>query len=309
MQTATDWPTTRWELSAPESYVLLHGVDQSGAEPFKLAVMELVARQSLAIADVETRSFFGRIRHTSVLTSGAKGAAPAEASLAAVWQLFQSVPLKVFPNGTSGIAVADFAQAAQRRYQPLSRYAVQDVVPTLLIRGLLRREERRVLFLFSTMKYVLTPEGSAARADLERRIDLGQAQLPGWAQSDPNRALMYAGLAGASLLLMPMVFPELGDLHRRLRESASGSDSGTSIMASNTPDGDDDLVPDESLSVDPLGAELAALDLGSFDFGGIDFGAFADMDATFSAIDSGVDSGGGDGGGDGGGGDGGGGGD
>jgi hypothetical protein len=32
------WPTTTWELPAPESYVLLHAVDRPDTEPFKLAV-------------------------------------------------------------------------------------------------------------------------------------------------------------------------------------------------------------------------------------------------------------------------------
>ena len=44
-----EWPATRWQLSAPESFVLRNGPNASGREAFKLGLMELVGRGVLAL--------------------------------------------------------------------------------------------------------------------------------------------------------------------------------------------------------------------------------------------------------------------
>jgi hypothetical protein len=48
-----------WPLSAPESYVLLHGPRAKGVEAFKRGLLELVARDVLT---VETRDRRGLLR-------------------------------------------------------------------------------------------------------------------------------------------------------------------------------------------------------------------------------------------------------
>ena len=44
---------------------------------------------------------------------------------------------------------------------------------------------RKVLGIFPTRRYVLTPDGQAARADLRNRMELGQTNLRGWVHDCP----------------------------------------------------------------------------------------------------------------------------
>jgi hypothetical protein len=182
-----------------------------------------------------------------------------------------------------------------------------------------------VLWIFPTTRNVLTRAGESARSELQRWMDVGAERLSTWSDSDPSQGMAYAGMAGASLLLMPELFPDL----RRLREQTRIGDAdsvgyvGGPIITSDT--GDDRHHTDPSHDpgdldtggIDPGGLtigglELPSFDLSGFDFGSLDFSSFDALDSAMSAIDSAVDSGGGGdgggGGGDGGGGDGGGGG-
>ena len=270
MQPASEsstWPTTRWELASPESYVLLHGADRLDGEPFKLAVLELVGRRALKLVEVEESGLFGMRNRVSVLATGTEPKRQPERSLAAVQEIFELTPLHGFSDGTVGVAVRDFAKVAQRRYNPISQYGQLEILPTLLERGYLVYEKRKILGIFPTGRYVVTPSGLAARDDLQRRIELGQANLPGWVQNDPNHAMLYIALAGSSLFLAPMLFGDIGEL----------------------------------AAVDP--AVAGGLDPAAFDLGGLDLESLAGLDSAFDAMDSGLDSGlgGGDGGFDGGG--------
>jgi len=125
---------------------------------------------------------------------------------------------------------------------------------------------------------VITSAGQAARADLERWLADGQDRFPDWAANDPQRAMAFAAGAGAALLLMPALFPEL----RRLRMDSNddGGLAATAVLYGAT-----------------AGADFSDFDTTTFDFGSIDLGALDSMDSAMSAIDSAVDAGGSDGGG------------
>jgi uncharacterized membrane protein YgcG len=258
------WSTNCWEPSAPESYVLLHGVDRPDAQPFKLAITELVARGALKLLEIEEPGVFGMRRKISVLTEGDDRKLITEQSLAAVQRVLGEARLSTFSDGTVGTTVEDLAVAAQRHYKPLSAYATDEVLPTLIDRGYYAKETRRILGIFPSTRYVLTPSGQAARADLQQRMDVGQADFHGWARNEPNNALLYMGVMGSSFLLMPMLFADV-----------------------------------ENLSGLPPGG----FDVSGFDLGALNVSAFDGLDAALGAIDAGVDSGvgGGDGGGWGGG--------
>ena len=43
------WGESRWELTAPESYVLVYGPKSGGSRVFKLALMQLVAGKCLTV--------------------------------------------------------------------------------------------------------------------------------------------------------------------------------------------------------------------------------------------------------------------
>jgi hypothetical protein len=142
----------------------------------------------------------------------------------------------------------------------------------------MRPEEVRRARMFRRRQYALTTAGRDAAAELDEWLRVGRDRVEGWARNESQRALAYAGGAGAAILLMRELYPEFDQIGKRI----------------------------------VTGAEPGVFDFGAFwgaDAG--DAGAFDAFD-SFDGIDAGVDAGagwGGDGGGgNGGGGDGGGGG-
>jgi len=227
--------------------------------------------------------------------------------------MFELTPLHSFSDGTVGVAVRDFARSAQRRYNPISQYAQLEVLPTLLERGYFIYEKRKILGIFPTGRYVLTPAGLVAREDLQQRIEVGQANLPGWVQNDPNHAMLYLGLAGSSLFLAPMLFGDIGELHHRQTETAYAAPAIADPDARAHPESTID--PSQLAGIDPNAA--ASLDLAALDLGALDLESLAGLDSAFEAMDTdlaadsgwgggdgdaggGADFGGGDGGGGGG---------
>src|SRR5205823_10670375 len=126
-----------------------------------------------------------------------------------------------------GVAIGDLARAAASHYQSLERYVRRDVLPALIERGLYEARQERVLWIFPTTKYVLTPSGESARAELQQWLDVGGQRFSTWASNEPSQALAYAGMAGAALLLMPSLFPDL----RRLRDPSRGAESDAGLYA------------------------------------------------------------------------------
>lgn len=209
-------PTNPWKLTAPDSYILLHGPDAGGGEPLRFGLLELIARRLLAIYEVEERSFFGP-RRTSVLVDGVETDEPLERPLEAVRSIFQRLQPYTYTDGTVGVPVAEFAQAAQQLYHPPSRFAAEEVLPGLIRRGLYAREAHKGLWIFPATRLVLTPAGRAARAELADIMALGEREIPGWAERDRNSGLAYLAMAGAAALLLPQLYPEF-------REIGSGSE-------------------------------------------------------------------------------------
>lgn len=312
--TPTGWPTTPWELTAPESYVLLNGPSASGAEALKLAALELVARGLLRIVEAEEVGPFGSQRPARVLVRARGARPPTTPVLASVWTLYTGIPPRTFGEGIEGVPIDELAREAQSRYKPLRRFVERVIMSNLIERGLYTYEQYRIFWFFPASRLVLSPAGAAARADLEERLAMARAQFGGWATADPARALAFAGLAGAALLLAPSLYPDLQRLGHQ--QPASTTDSGFVPAATTINSDDRSPEPDQA----PLESEqtMPHLDLTGFDPTGggftFDLGALDSLDSAFSAIDLAVDSSGGDAGaadsgsgGDGGGGDGGGG--
>ena len=310
----TTQAATAWQLSAPESFVLLNGPSADGAEAFKLGVLELVTRKALKIVHVEESGMFGRRKQTAVLVEGSGGSVPDGRALRSIWELYQQQKQRTFKDGTVGVPVADLAGAASRRFKTLGKYVEQEVLPPLVDQGLYAREERRTLGIFRSTRHTLTPDGEAARDDLRSRMTLAEQEFAGWVRTDPTRAMAFAGLAGAALLLMPALYPELQQMAGLLRPGDSEGDDVDDAEDDDTEVGAAggeglDLASADAGGLDSGGLDLGGADLGGFDMGtlsSLDFSAFDSIDDAFSAIDAGVDSadgdsGGGDGGGDGGG--------
>ena len=240
--------TGRWDLTAPESGVLLNGAGAS-TQPFKLALTELLMRGALKI--IESK---GHFRSKTVLVAdGPRPEAPTEPALTPVWNLYKASKAKTTKDGT-GVPVQELAVAAKNMFGAVGNYAARTVAPLLQERGLMEWHAKKVLFIFNSGSWVLTPAGETKKAELQHVLDDGKANMPQWVAGDAAQAAAFLGAAGAAILLEPKLFPQL----KQLKE-----------------------VPD----VDFDGADFDTdFDLSSFD----------SMDSAFDAIDSSVDAGGSD---------------
>lgn len=269
------WRGSHWELTAPESYVLVYGPKAGGSRPFKLALMELVAGKCLTLTNAEDSVLFGLWKsRVALLTPGAKHRSPGSRSLSALLDLLDEMSPRTTRAGNVGIPVAKFARKARRKYGWLGGYAETEVMPGLVSRGFYERQEQLGF-------WKITRAGKAARTELERNLAThGRERLSLWVDDDPAQALAFLGIAGSSSLLMEELHPDV----RRLRERRQ-TEVGPYLGAEGGAEGDD---PEAG-----WGDTLGDLDLGALDLDR--------LDGALSAIDAAVGSGGGgDGGGSGG---------
>ena len=198
----SDWPSTRWRLTAPESYVLQAPRQPSGAEALKLGLRELVLRRALYVERLETAGFLRRGRPQTVLRLGTAVTEPALAPLLEVHARARQ------RGGLDGVLVEDFARAARRRFgRSLAGYVNDHVYPSLAQRGLVRpKEAQRPACCGAPRAH---PAGEEAAAELDEWLRVGREHVERWTAESPERALAYAGGAGAAILLMPDLYPRV----------------------------------------------------------------------------------------------------
>jgi hypothetical protein len=247
--------TSRWELTAPESWALMNGIGAS-TQPFKLALTELLMRGALKIIESKGR-FRGK---TVLLTDGPKAQPPSEPVLAPIWELYRGSKTKTTDQGT-GVEVKELAKSAQSKLGGVSGYVAKYVAPQLRDRGLIEWRAKKVLFVFNSGKWELTPAGEAQKAELQRILDEGRSSMEGWVSNDPTRAVAYMGTAGAAILLAPMLFPQLRQL----------TDISTTDLDFDFSDSDFDIGSLESID-SAFDAIDSSVDSGSSDSGGSDSG-------------------------------------
>lgn len=282
LETPVPGLTPRWQLSAPESYVLLHGPRAGSVEAFKKGLLELIARGVIGFKPYSIRVWPWFTSQEALLVSGSNDLTAIQAAppLRRIYDLYLHATA-ASPWGSP--RVRDLGCSARTLEMPLKTYARRVVIPSLLERGLWRSEEHRVLGLFPRTTYVETPRGAAARAELDRLTRVAERDLADAVARDPKQALLLVSTLGAAVLLMNPLFPELARLGEQL---------GTL-----TPPGSIELRVSEDFDLD-------AFDLDTGSFSGL-AGAFEAISDSFDGGD-GSDSGEGDGGGgwgDGGGGD------
>lgn len=292
---ATRWPAKPWELTAPESYVLLHGRKASGLEALKLALVELVARRALLLEPVEVMELRGRMRRNA-LREGPMLRSISEPSLLPPADLFGPLrkgrlrTVRGSAGQVEGVLLKDFAPAAARafsdglRLNPFGRYLDRHVIPSLVRRGLVGIENRR-LGVFSRGGKFRTPAGIWARSDLQAWMRVGEERLSRWLSDDPSRALAYVTTAGAAVLLVTNRYPELSVLGRRLRERGGLEYAGVLTDADEGPGGDSTAA---GLDAVQQSGDLGALDLSTL---GLDFSALDGIDGAFRALDAGMAAG------------------
>ena len=218
-----------WELTAPESYALLHGAEsRAKIEALKLAVGELVARKELSLERVETPGLFGLRKGVSdLLVAGGQSQRYLGArSLQAALDLVRAADDRALQNGTPrGITVERFVRAVRKKYGWPAGYADAEVMPTLAERGLYRREDRKLKLPFGASlplgapNWRLTVAGEQKREELWRGVILGEERFGGWVDKDPVRAAEFLAVAGSAVLLIGKIHSDL----RRLNERRAGA--------------------------------------------------------------------------------------
>jgi hypothetical protein len=223
-----EWPSTRWRLTAPESYVLQIPQPLQSVHAFKLALRELVLRRALLLEQPESAGLIGRRRPKSVVRAGPEYASVSEPALIPLLELHARSRER---RGLDGVLVEDFASAARREFtRSFAGYVNDHVYPSLAERGLMELEESKRLGVVRRRVHVLTPAGREAAAELDEWLRIGYERLADWGRAEPQRALAYAGGAGAAILLMPSLYPEFNRLGKHVLlygEAGAGGPEGT----------------------------------------------------------------------------------
>jgi hypothetical protein len=285
-----DLPERRWELSAPESLVLLWGPETGDAWAVKVALLELIVRRVLRLATAEDRRFFLFSSYPHILAPGIRLDPSAGRPL--------RMPIEVYPkprtyaDGTFGVPVETLAQAVftrnwrRVRTRPWSvkldrsggGYVQAKVLPALLDRGLFERDRSTHLGLITTSRWVLTAAGSTALADLRALMETGRRSFPAWLDHDPARARTYVERARAALLLLGGWEPLLA----RFRQGRpDGGDTGWRSTGPPSVDDRGFARADRNWDTDPFTLDALA---GCFGPGPLDT-----IDVAFHTISAGVD--------------------
>jgi hypothetical protein len=256
----------RWELTAPESYALLHGPKHEyGTQAFKLALVELIAREKITLVEEEKLGLLGR-RSVAFLASGKDLRRPNSRPLAAMLDLLDAARARMSPAGTTvGVPVTKLVRAARKKYGWPGGYTEAEVMPALAARGLYERREKAIPVPFGSSRWEPTASGRRMMEELETGMSLGYGRFGEWVDENPRRALQFLGFAGSAALIM-------GPLHQDLRRLSKRREVASSHLA-HAPVETDWLGPDDPLVFDSSLAPNLEI-FGSLDgvFYAIDFG-------------------------------------
>jgi hypothetical protein len=105
--------------------------------------------------------------------------------------------------GGGSLVGSSLASALQDRFGPAyKRFVHDEVAPSLVHRGLLKREDGKLLRLFPRIRYARTPAGDALAAVIQPRL-FAAARIPALLKTDPGAAVRTARAAGLLLILSP----------------------------------------------------------------------------------------------------------
>lgn len=159
-----------WPLSAPESYVLLHGPRAKSIEAFKRGLLELVARDVLTVETRERpRCFHLLTEQASFLHTGpnmSRGELAAQ-PLQAIWDIYRRTSLCIAWGDPRGVLVRDLRRSARALGTPIRHFTYWSVLPALVERGLYERDDYAAPRPSRSSKYTETTAGRAARVKLE----------------------------------------------------------------------------------------------------------------------------------------------
>jgi hypothetical protein len=217
----------RWELSAPESQILLSGPETRDDWALKAALLELVVRGGLRLSTSESSGILRRKRaHVLVLVKNSDLAA-----IAALRGVLDAYPQPRLHSNRTAVAVGDLARAVFTRYQkaPSGGYVNEILLPALDERGLFSREADPRLRLAGAGGWFLTQRGLAALVELRSLLASAREAFGAWLDRDHPRADAFLQTAGPATLLMDDAIAALG----RLRERSSAEPHARNVAASS----------------------------------------------------------------------------
>jgi hypothetical protein len=276
-----------WPLSAPESYVLLHGPRAKSIEAFKRGLLELVARDVLTVETRERpRCFHLLAEQASFLHTGpnmSRGELAAQ-PLQAIWDIYRRTSLCISWGDPRGVLVRDLRRSARALGTPIRHFTYWSVLPALVERGLYERDDYAAPRPSRSSKYTETTAGRAARVKLESLMSSAVRDFYPATRRDPAAALALAGGLGSAIFLMDPLLSEIASVGQRIRDGI------TIHLGLNTSSLDLDFDVLDLGALDKLGGVFDALgDMGSgWDVGGGgDSGGWGDGDGGGGWSDSG----------------------
>ena len=258
-----DWQPGHLGLGAPELYVLLHGPDANASEVFKLALQELVGRGSIILGTFQQGSG-PTTTWTAVVVASQTQPGEIARSLHSVLDAYAGLPAQTPVDRGTGVTVPELARALRSRHGgTLSQWVTDEVMPTLVERGLYTEEQVKRLGLLSSTRYEPTNEGNAAQAMLQASLKRAAEQFPDWAAHDRARAGAFLATAGSAVLLLPELRPAIEQLHAASPGARKMMAAGAETMARvSEPDFDIFRLAD-------AGTNLKTLDM-NVDYGQLD---------------------------------------
>jgi len=261
-----------WPLSAPESYVLLHGPRATSVAAFKRGLLELVARDVLTVETRERRGLFRFFTaRTSFLFNGPtmSGMRSAARPLRSIWDIYGSTSISISPGDPRGVRVRDLRRAARVLGTPLRDFTCWSVLPALMERGLYERDDYAATRPSRSSRHTETTAGRAARVELESLLKRADREFNPAARTDPGEALAIAGGLGSAILLMDPLLSEMAGLGQRIRDGIGNIAMGGRLEL-NTSSLDLDFDVSDLGALDKLDGVFDALgDIGSgWDVGG-----------------------------------------
>ena len=276
-----------WPLSAPESYVLLHGPRAKSIEAFKRGLLELVARDVLTVETRERpRCFHLLTEQASFLHTGpnmSRGELAAQ-PLQAIWDIYRRTSLCISWGDPRGVLVRDLRRSARALGTPIRHFTYWSVLPALVERGLYERDDYAAPRPSRSSRYTETTAGRAARVKLESLMSSAVRDFYPATRRDPAAALALAGGLGSAIFLMDPLLSEIASVGQRIRDGI------TIHLGLNTSSLDLDFDVLDLGALDKLGGVFDALgDMGSgWDVGGGgDSGGWGDGDGGGGWSDSG----------------------
>ena len=257
MTTELAWPATRWTLPAAETVALLAAPRHpDGTEVARRMLMELTARRAVRVVRTRRRGWVRGRREVAAFVDGS-GGPPASGLLAGAWRVYREAGAETFADGARGVDVRRLVRLLWDRYgsaDGLGRAASE----ALVARRLATVVETRRYGIGRHRTFPLTPAGEQAAADLGRWLEVGRERHEAWtaggAEGDAAEAVAFAARAGAAVLLLDELLPDLALVSASLRRDQGGGGEGGGGEGGEWPDDDgDDLGLDLDLDLAELG--------------------------------------------------------